>query len=180
MLVRMIACRAFFGRCRALIDITTYLTLPQYRFVALPHGTIFYTATHGLETVFMMILYSGDCPETFCNLGETFVIGNFGGIGIEFHAFHLFFMSRNREIVDCLSDYTGVHSDVWSHAISLGKVTQINLGVTQFIGSRLSEYIGILEIIFLLGGVGKECITRNGTRLCHIGYSKIGFGLGSP
>ena len=106
-----------------------------------------------------MFLDSGDCTETVCDLGESFLLGNLGRFCILFHTFHSFLLGSNLQVVYSLADNAGINADRVCLASPFVEEFQEYLGVMKLIGCCLVQYVGILIVEFFLRCLGEECVT---------------------
>ena len=78
MLIRMVACGAYFGRCEAFVYVSANQALPLDGSVAFPDRTVLNLFQVVVEAVFVTLFDCGDGAEMIGYFVESLFFGSFG------------------------------------------------------------------------------------------------------
>lgn len=149
-LIGMVAARAFYRWLGALVDVSANEALPFDRFLTFPYRAGLDAFAHQIEAFLVVCLHRSNGAETFSYLSEAFVFGNLGGIEILLYSLFLLLGGSHFKIIGCRAYDACVDTDTIDGYTSLSEIFEEDFAVVKFICSSLVEYIGILEIAFLL------------------------------
>ena len=158
------------------MNVSADKALPFYRMLAFPDRSVLDLMDVALESAAVVHLHGGYSAEMRGYIIETFFLGDFGGLGIEFVTFALFLLSGDLQVFESGTDYTCV---LFSGDLNLSSFKHLeeDLGMVHFIISRFLKNFLNREILFFLGSLCVEHIARVSRRFGYVGSYEELFGL---